>query len=95
MARTKAKNTKKKIPFERQRDTPGNRMCGAASMAMVLGSLKKKCSQEELWEEIKSPDGRGNNYGKSHKLCLSFLGRGLYSFFISATDPRLLFWCSE
>jgi uncharacterized protein YvpB len=85
-----------KIPYEKQHDTTGNRMCGAAAMAMVLRSLNQTCSQMDLWNEIKSLDGHGNYYGKSHKLALSFLNRGFDSICISTKEPiKLLKVCFE
>ena len=85
-----------KIPYEKQHDTTGNRMCAAATMVMVLRSFNQICSQEDLWNEIKSPDGHGSYYGKSHKLALSFLNRGLKSVCLSTKDPiKLLKICQE
>ncbi|MCH8931751.1 MAG: hypothetical protein IH923_01635 [Nitrospinae bacterium] len=76
-----------KIPYKEQQVTPGSRRCGAASLVMVFRSFNKRCSQNDLWTKIKAPDGNDGFYGKSHKLCLIALQKGLFSLCIFVKDP--------
>jgi hypothetical protein len=84
------------IPYLKQRDKKGNRMCGPAAMAMVLLSLNRKGFQNNLWKEIRSPDNHGSYYGKTHKICMSFLNRGLASICLTVVNPiEFLRICQE
>jgi len=85
-----------KIPYERQHDKTVNRMCGPASMVMVLRSFGESCSQEKIWNEIKVPDGKGGYYAEVNKVCQSFLDRNFNSLHLSAKDPiELLKFCHK
>jgi len=85
-----------KIPYERQHDNAANRMCGAASIVMVLRSFNKSCSQDKIWEEIKDSDESGRYHSKTHKVCQSFLKRGFKSLHLFAKNPiNLLKLCQK
>jgi hypothetical protein len=90
------KYLKMEIPYIKQKNKKGNRMCGPASMAMVLRSFNQNGFQNNLWKEIKEPDSHGSFYGKTHKMCLSFLNRGFYSVCLTVVNPILfLRLCQE
>ena len=85
-----------KIPYEKQHDNTVNRMCGAASIVMVLRSFGESCSQEKIWNEIKDPDGKGSYFSKVHKVCQAFLNRNFNSLHLFAKDPiELLKFCHK
>ena len=40
------------IPYERQEDVDGNRMCGAAALCMVYRSFGVACTQADVWHAV-------------------------------------------
>lgn len=74
------------IPFEPQRQQAGERMCGAAALAMALNSLEVSCSQEELWSEIACPDSAGQLAARTFHLASAALRRGMPALVIQVRD---------
>ena len=75
------------IPFEAQLQNAGERMCGAAALAMVLHGLQDPCTQAELWTEIAYPDQQGELAARTFNLATAALHRGLPSLVIQVRDP--------
>ena len=74
------------IPFESQRQRNGERMCGAAALAMTLHSLGVPCTQEELWSEIACPDGEGHWAARTFHLASAALRRAVPALVIQVRD---------
>jgi hypothetical protein len=74
------------IPFEPQADSPGNRLCGAASLCMVYRSLGIECAQQEIWEKVARPE-RGGRRARTYLLAADALERGLAALVVQARQP--------
>jgi predicted double-glycine peptidase len=74
------------IPFEPQRQTDGQRMCGAAALAMTLRALGVPCTQEELWSEIACLDGEGHWAARTFHLASAALRRAMPALVIQVRD---------
>jgi hypothetical protein len=83
------------IPFEGQIDHVGNRMCGAASLAMVYRYFDVVCAQDEIWHNISMPDAYGTLYTRTYKMCQDALGRGMAAVILRAKKPVVILEIGE
>jgi len=75
------------IPFERQTDAQGNRMCGAAALAMVYRSLGTTATQAEIWPRIFRRSTGGSLASATYLMCQDALHRGFASLAIQVKHP--------
>ena len=75
------------IPYERQADAQGNRMCGAASLAMVYGSFGKAISQTEIWPKISKRNNLGSLASATYLMAQDAISRGFAALTIQARHP--------
>jgi hypothetical protein len=88
--------TPETIPYERQSDPQGNRMCGAASLAMVYRSFGKTVPQEEIWRQISKRNSLGSLSSATYRMCRDAVQRGFAALAIQARFPlQALRLCRE
>lgn len=75
------------VPYEKQLDIPGQRMCGAAALCMVYRSFQLTCSQSEVWSAIARPGAGGQHCARTHLLARAALERGLAALVVQPRDP--------
>ena len=76
-----------RIPFQKQHRAKGHRMCGAAALSMVYGSLDLRCSQQEAWAEVARRDRDGRLAARTHLLARDAIRRGLAAVVVQVADP--------
>ena len=86
-----------KIPYQKQLDVPGNRMCGAAALCMVYDSFGIKTSQQDVWPRISVLDKEGEDkYSMTYLLCADAIKQSLHGIIIQAKNPwKILKLCNE
>lgn len=80
-------SSRAEIPYVKQQDTPGNQLCGAASLCMVYQSFGLPCVQEEIWESIAPRSFRGSRRAQTYRLAADALKRGLSALVLQARHP--------
>lgn len=75
------------IPFEAQLRSPGQRMCGAAALAMVYHSLGLRCAQADIWQHVAWPDRWGTRSARTFLLAKDAIARGLSATVLQAALP--------
>jgi hypothetical protein len=75
------------IPYERQLDPETNRMCGAASLAMVYRSFGKTVAQPEIWPRISKQNQFASLASTTHLMAQDALARGYVALAFQATHP--------
>ena len=71
------------IPYERQQDADGNRMCGAAALCMVYRSFGVECTQAEVWQAVAG----GTRSARTRLICADSLQRGFDALIVRARVP--------
>lgn len=84
------------IPYERQSDVQSNRLCGAASLAMVYRSFNKTVAQAEIWPKISRRNNLGSLSSATYLMCQDAVSRGFASLAIQVKHPlQTLRLCRE
>ncbi len=71
------------IPYERQEDVDGNRMCGAAALCMVYRSFGVACTQADVWHAVAG----GTRSARTRLICVDSLQRGFDALIVRARVP--------
>jgi ribosomal protein L40E len=71
------------IPYERQQDADGNRMCGAAALCMVYRSFGVACAQADVWHAVAG----GTRSARTRLICVDCLQRGFDALIVRARVP--------
>ena len=71
------------IPYERQQDADGNRMCGAAALCMVYRSFGVACAQADVWHAVAG----GTRSARTRLICVDCLQRGFDALIVQARVP--------
>lgn len=72
------------FPYEQQY---GERTCGAACLVMIYRSFDMNVSQDDVWEQINSPDKFGEKFCKTFKMVRDVQERGFAAAALQAIDP--------
>jgi hypothetical protein len=84
------------IRYEKQNESQASRMCGAACLSMVYGSLGKNTPQEEIWPAISKPGPLGGLASTTHLMAQDAVNRGFKVVVIQARHPlQVLRLCRE
>lgn len=78
------------IPYERQSEAQGNRLCGAASLAMVYRSFNKAVPQSEIWSRISKRNNLGSLASATYLMAQDAISRGYSAVAIQAKHPLQL-----
>ena len=73
------------IPYERQQDADGNRMCGAAALCMVYRSFGVECTQAEVWQAVAG----GTRSARTRLICADSLQRGFDALIVRREFPGM------
>jgi len=84
------------IPYERQAEPDGSRMCGAAALSMVYRSFGKEVPQQEIWPKISKVNRFGSLAAHTHLMVQDALDRGFAALAIQAKHPlQVLLLCRD
>jgi hypothetical protein len=84
------------IPYEKQKGSRADQMCGAAALCMVYRSLGVSCSQEEVWPRIGRRHPTGAWSARTYRLAGDALEQGLGAMVLQARQPwAILQRCRE
>jgi hypothetical protein len=75
------------IPYVKQEDTPGNHLCGAASLCMVYQSFGLACEQADVWTSVSRKAYLGSRRAQTYRLAGDALQRGLWALVLQARQP--------
>ena len=75
------------IPYERQSEAQGNRLCGAASLAMVYRFFGKTVPQSEIWPRISKRNNLGSLASATYLMAQDAISRGFTALAIQAKHP--------
>jgi len=75
------------IPYERQADAEGNRLCGAAALAMAYGSFGKTVPQAEIWPKISKRNNLGSLASATYLMAQDAISRGFFALAIQTPQP--------
>ena len=75
------------IPYERQSEAQGNRLCGAASLAMVYKFFGKTVPQSEIWPRISKRNNLGSLASATYLMAQDAISRGFTAIAIQAKHP--------
>jgi hypothetical protein len=75
------------IPYEKQKGSRADQMCGAAALCMVYRSLGLSCTQEEIWPRIGRRHPNGNWSARTYRLAGDALEQGFPALVLRARQP--------
>lgn len=80
-------SAKPTIPYDKQSGENGNRMCGAACLAMAYSSYGASVSQAEIWPKISKPNRFGSLASTTHLMAQDALQRDFKAIAFQARHP--------